>query len=233
MSTSDVTVAIPVFSRTRQLRKCLASIPDEHSVIVADDGHFEERVPLYREYDVRALYPGYDIGVGCKRKRLAESVETPFVLFLDPDNRFPENFTRMYQYLCENPEYGGVSGIYLEEEPRNTAAILFQLGRYLIRTRLGQPSQGEFIGQAMLCRREIFKTYTWDSRFKYSREHLDFFYGHARAGEWTFRVLPDVTIPHVHEASEYRERRNDKARKEPDKKRFEDKWGVRFVPSPV
>lgn len=233
VNTSEVTVAIPVFTRTEQLRHCLASVPEECPVIVADDGHFEERVSLYREHGVRALYPGYDIGVGMKRKRLSQAVETPYVLFLDPDNRFPTNFTRMYQHLRENPEYGGVSGIYLEGKPRNTAARLIRIGPFLIRTRLGQPSDAEFIGQAMLCRRELFETYTWDSRFRYSREHLDFFYGHARAGEWRFCVLPDVTIPHIHEESDYRKQRDDTDRKQADRERFEQKWNVRFIASPI
>jgi len=82
----------------------------------------------------------------------------------------------------------------------------------------------EFVPQAVLFRCEVFDTYTYDPAMGTS-EHVDFFYGQARAGDWDWASVPSVTIHHQRDIDEsYREAKRGDNHLNSD--RLAEKWGL-------
>jgi len=240
----EIAVGVPMYSRVEALRQLLESVPNYVSTVyIAESGPLQDRGrPFYSEtwpFELDVLRPGHDIGIGAARAALTDAVTEPFLWMGDNDMEFcrDDDLARLREILLAHDDLGGVSGWLIEGDVvRSGARDLRRVGDTIIKEGsdpdvVADPlphARFDFIPQAGLFRTSVYETYDYDAGFE-TREHADFFIGHADAGEWAFASTPVVQIQHHRQIdAEYRAGRG--------KHNFDDgylreSWGVeRIVP---
>lgn len=241
----DISLAVTVFKRTEKLSQLFDSIdPDVISEVhVADDGKTEEREHLYNQsydFDLYIHKLPYDSGVGKARAKLSKEVSKEFILCVDCDHEVPSNVDVLYDQLVADQSLGAVAGNVIEPEERK----LWQSGKHfyedgsVIRREVrnddveiefisGYPLiRFDFIPQAMLVRRSCLDDYSWDSNYKNSKEHFDFFLGHWKETDWDFGICPSVTFPHYPGGpANYMSERKNQEKQNVSLDYFLEKWG--------
>jgi|APHM01.1.fsa_nt_gi hypothetical protein len=208
-------------------------------VLVADNGRPGEHRTVYHcdwPFELDVLDLGHDIGIGACRAALTDAVTEPYLWMGDCDMEFPSgraDLARLREVLDSDPELGGVAGWLLEDGTvRAGARDLDTVGVTAVKTAATADvdpdphphARFDFVPHGGLFRTDIYDTYDYDPEIV-SREHLDFFIGHAEAGEWAFASTPSVQVlHHNHVDDEYRRQRGGG---QTDAQRLADKWGVR------
>lgn len=107
-----LTVVVPVRNEARNLPACLASIPAGVAVVVVDSGSQDETATIARGAGAEVLdfrWPG-----GFPKKRswvlMTHSFATPWVLFLDADERLTPAFVAALPAALARP---GIAGFWL------------------------------------------------------------------------------------------------------------------------
>jgi glycosyltransferase involved in cell wall biosynthesis len=95
-ATLPVTVVVPVRNEARNLPTCLASIPDGLPILVVDSGSTDDTVEIARRAGAEVLEFHWQGGYPKKRNWVLATYgfETPWVLFLDADERLTDAFLR-------------------------------------------------------------------------------------------------------------------------------------------
>lgn len=91
-----VTVVIPVKNEEANLAECLRNLGQFHSVVVVDSDSHDKTVEIARTYGAEILNFRWKGGFPKKRNWVLQTYEfqTPWVLFLDADERVTEVFAR-------------------------------------------------------------------------------------------------------------------------------------------
>lgn len=238
MESSAIAVGVPVFSRTDALAQLLGSLPEYvETVYVADNGTTADRRELYDSdwpFSVSLIDLPYDCGIGACRHAIAEAVTEPYLFVCDNDMEItrPGDLRLLRSVLETNDGLGGVSGWLVEGDTvRAGARDLEETGDTVLKSAREHAeiehdpvpfARWEFIPQAALFRSNVFDTYTYDPDM-YNTEHIDFFYGHAQAGDWEFASTPAVLVQHHRNIDpEYRDKRG---KNHVDFDRTAAKWG--------
>jgi hypothetical protein len=238
----DIAVGVPVFSRTEALAQFLESVPQYVSTAyVADNGRHEERADLYARrwaFDLEVLRPGFDVGIGACRAAITNAVDEPYLWMGDCDMEFVRfgDLRQLRRILEHNPELGGVSGWLREGDTVRSGArnLIEERGRVYKAVADGgrvddEPlpfSTFDMVPQAGLFRSEVYETYSYDPDAG-STEHLDFFLGHKRAGEWEFASTPAVVINHHRDIDE--DYRQERVSDHTELSFVAGKWGVEHI----
>lgn len=91
-----LTIVVPVRNEARNLPACLASLPAGGRVLVVDSGSTDDTVAIARAWGAATLEFTWTGGFPKKRNWVLEThrFETPWVLFLDADERLTPAFER-------------------------------------------------------------------------------------------------------------------------------------------
>jgi len=218
----DVTILIVNYNSGRWLARCvetLCSVSSEMpSVLVWDnassDGSLSECKP---SADLSVNVSHSNIGFAKGINRLAERVDTNYLLILNPDCLLrPDGLVRLIQELDTHPEAAMVSGRVFNldgSEQRGSRRrlpdperILRELsGRYpgagvdlLDQAPPTGPVEVEALsGACMLVRTEVFQALGgFDTRYPMHFEDLDLMARIHESGH-TIRLVPDVAISHA------------------------------------
>jgi hypothetical protein len=209
-----------VFQRTTALALCLQSLDRSHidRVIIADNGHVEDRKNLYDaewSFDLTVLDLGYDVGIGRCRAAIADELREEYLLVMDNDMTVPlgqQDIDRLVRVLASQPELGGVSGVLIEGNRLRSGCAnfhertLFTGSKVLVQDVKTPPQVAwtddrvpfvkfDKIPQCAVLKRECLLDYAWDPQFRVA-EHEDFFLGHYHLTEWEFAVTPTVIFDH-------------------------------------
>lgn len=248
-SSRSITVGIKTFYRPDALRRCLDSLVghDLAEVIVADDGHIDDRKQeIYEQFKsilpLRVIALEYDSGLSAGRNAIANSCSNPYLLLLDDDQAVPGNFPALLSVLDARPDIGGVSGYWNEHgRLKCSASDLFRFDNYIVKDIQERPTEHIYsnvryyifdqIPNSTLFRTECLKEFPWDEHYKIGREHVDFYLTHKSTSSWRFAVTPDVVIPHrPREDSAYVTNfRHNSERLAQSERHFCRKWEVRGV----
>jgi len=240
MSGRSIAVGVPVYTRGRALEQFLESVPAcVSTAYVAENGPEDDRDrDAYARdwpFSLEVLHLNHDVGIGACRAAITEALAEPYLWVGDCDMAFTadRDLRTLRSILERNPELGGVAGWLLEGDTVRSGArdIVVESGTIIKNgsdpciNREGVPfARYEFIPQAALFRAEVFDTHDYEPRARTS-EHVDFFYGHKQAGEWSFASTPAVLVEHNRDINEeYREEVRDGYNLEVDV--LEDKYGL-------
>jgi len=248
---SDIALGVTNFIRTDKLTNLFESIPTGviGRVVVADNGNIkEEEKELYNRdwgFDVTVLDLPYDSGIGLCRKRIVSTVDEEYLLLLDNDMLFPSNFSLLINIMESESDYGGVSGILLENGNMRGAGVdhyEIKIGGdlilYLHNEEIPSPKlidgaavySFDQIPQAGLFRTECFDAYVWNEGYQSLGEHKDFFVGQRKYDDWDFGVTPNVVIRHKPGGSaEYQNITKSNKRRNADRQLFLDSWEYDLV----
>jgi hypothetical protein len=207
----EIAVGTPMFCREQGLTELLASLPASvANVYVADNGDVDDHTEVYERvwpFDLRVLDVEYDAGIGACRAAIADAVTEPYLFMCDNDMALTrrDDLRVLREILRRHDDLGGVAGWLREGDVlRSGARNLTRAGGTIIKDARGDVAiqefpyphaRFEFIPQCVLFRTEIFETYSYDPQAG-SSEHVDFFLGHKRAGEWAFASTPSVVVNH-------------------------------------
>lgn len=92
-----LTVAILTYNEAGNLPRCLAAIPDRYPIVVVDSGSSDATLAIAREHGCRIYsnpWPGF-----AEQRNFAMNqcdVETPWLLFVDADERYPADFYQQF-----------------------------------------------------------------------------------------------------------------------------------------
>ena len=248
---SDIALGVTNFIRTCKLTNLFESIPTGviNRVVVADNGSIkEEEKELYNRdwgFNITVLDLPYDSGIGLCRKQIVSEVDEKHLLLLDNDMLFPSNFSHLINIMESESNYGGVSGLLLENGNIRGAGVNhneIKIGGDLILYlhNEGMPSPKlidgaavysfDQIPQAGLFRTECFDAYVWDEAYQSLGEHRDFFIGQRKYSNWDFGVTPNVIIQHnPGGGAEYQNIITDNERRDADRQRFLNSWEYDLV----
>ncbi|MFD1563000.1 glycosyltransferase family 2 protein [Haloarchaeobius amylolyticus] len=245
MSDPAVALGVKVFNRTEKLEALLESVPaDEYeTVYVADDGQTEERTHLYERswpFDLELIDLPYDAGLGVGRNAIVDALSEDYLTVVDSDHEVPTNVGVLARQLEARPEFGGISGLLLEDgRIQGLCHDLFEEGDVLIRDTgsktaamvAGYPLvEFDFVPNVVTLRRDCLEELAWDENYVIGREHLDFFVGHWQGTDWRFGTCPAVLFPHrPGGGSEYDSNRLDRSKLLASKSYFREKWGYEQV----
>lgn len=108
----QVSVLIPAYNVGDYVAECLDSIVsqtlDKVEVICIDDGSTDKTLKILREYEEKykniIVYNQGNIGVGKTRNKAIDYAKGEFVIFMDPDDWYPENdiLESLYNAAKEN-----------------------------------------------------------------------------------------------------------------------------------
>ncbi|WP_254769079.1 glycosyltransferase family 2 protein [Salinilacihabitans rarus] len=241
MSEPSAALGVKVFDRTEKLAALLESVPGEEyeTVYVADDGRTDERAHLYERawpFDLELIDLPYDAGLGRGRNAVVDALSEAFLTVVDSDHEVPPNVDVLARQLDARPEFGGISGLLLEDgRIQGLCHDLDEEGDVLVRdtgpktaeTVAGYPLvEFDFVPNVTTFRRECLEELAWDERYVIGREHLDFFVGHWKRTDWRFGTCPSVLFPHRPGGGrEYDANRRDPAKLLASKAHFREKWG--------
>lgn len=250
-SLENVTVGIKSFHRPEKVRACLESISNSdfefNSVMVMDDGEIDQRKQeLYDEYsevlDLEVFDLDYDLGVGPARNKMAEELETKYLLMMDDDMQVASNVDLLHSALEEYDRLGGVAGSLVEERgPRALAHDIFYDGNILVRDVRGELEEldfGErytakvfdFIPNAVMLRKDCLEDGRWDDEFVIGKAHLDFFVNHNRNTDWEFALIEQVGFEHNPGGSDtFTDNRYNREKLENSNEYFKEKWGIEGI----
>lgn len=238
-----------VFMRTKKLEALLdsASSAPISKVFVADNGVTSDRAHLYERpypFELEVLDLDYDAGLGRSRCEIVDAAtQEDFLLIVDCDMEIPRNVGTLRTQLEQRREFGGISGILLENGSirsgcwdlrecgiiRNDDVIMLEIPREKrVEPVAGAPlARFDAIPNAAVFRTECLHDHCWDPELVLE-EHLDFYVGHKKCTHWRFGVCPQVVFPHDQGGSrEYTEIRDDRERIDRFRRRSLDKWGYR------
>ncbi|WP_082224564.1 glycosyltransferase family 2 protein [Halolamina rubra] len=242
-----IAAGVPVFQRTKALKRFLDSVPANivDEVIVADNGNIDERSQLYErgfDYDLQILNLDYDVGIGASRNAIANACDHDYLLVADNDMEVPCNIDILVEIMNKS-DLGGISGILSEQGCVRSGCrniffddLLFDNKVLTIDIRAEPDSRSiaghtvnifDYITNASIIRKECFEDYGWDAELV-DNEHLDFYTGHYVHTDWDFAVCSEVVFPH-HKFTSTNYRRSH--RKDTDKQKnanekFKRKWQI-------
>lgn len=218
-SNQSIAAGIPVFQRSKALEQCLESLnePIIDRVIVADNGHMEERASLYEHdwtFDLTVLDMKYDVGIGHCRAAIVDELEEDHLLVMDNDMTIPaiNDLNALQRVLDARPDLGGVGATLVEGDRIRYGCtnlheedLLFG-EKAIIHDVKSEPEidwvdnkipviEFDKIAQAALIRSECLAEHSWDPRFPIS-EHLDFFLNHYHNSDWKFAITPKAVFDH-------------------------------------
>lgn len=199
MDLSKISIGIKTFLRDAHLMEAIAGIQEtlsECTMIIADDGeHTEEKDGIYNDLQRKGhkiLICPFDSGFGYKSNRIAEALETPYLLVASDDFSFREPFVRrgieeMLAVLDNNPEISIASG---RVNDRPYEFNLIDNGDEVIEVPLRQDNQPflwfrrvDLTVNFSLIRKSVFTIIRWDDDVKIGGgEHGAFFLDCKRAG---------------------------------------------------
>jgi hypothetical protein len=245
---STIALGVTNLIRTAKLKSLLESVPRDliDRAIIADNGEIGElERELYNRdwgFEITVLDLPYNSGIGFCRRQIADELQEDHLLILDNDMVVDNNINKLYRILESLPEFGGVSGILLEDGILRGPGVNYHtktifgnrvlyIHNYEVNypVKVGSNPVFEFdqIPQASIIRKECLETYKWDEDYETSREHGDFFVGQKKNGNWRFGVTPSVIITHnPGGGDEYMDMRNETIQ---DHKRFIEKWEYDYV----
>jgi glycosyltransferase involved in cell wall biosynthesis len=104
-----LTVVVPVKNEARNLPTCLASIPDGLPILVVDSGSTDDTVAIARRTGAEVLEFQWQGGYPKKRNWVLATYrfETPWVLFLDADERLTDAFVQQLDVALSRTEMVG------------------------------------------------------------------------------------------------------------------------------
>jgi GT2 family glycosyltransferase len=234
---ADLGVIIVSYNSAQWLVPCLASVyahagGAKLDVVVVDNGSVDGSPDLVeREFPQARVLRSENRGFAYANNRGFETVDAPFVLFLNPDAEIREGtFADLLQLLRERPCVGllgcrQVSGdgkLYptIRRFPTPTRHLLETLGseRFPVRAAwMGERELSPAVydretecdwvsGSFMLARRDaVLAAGLMDERYFLYCEETDLCSGIKAAG-WTVRYVPDMTILHYWGKDGYDER---------------------------
>lgn len=94
-----ISVLVPAYNVEPYLRQCLDSVLNQtldfFEVICIDDGSKDQTLKILREYEEKnknvIVYNQGNIGVGKTRNKAIDYAKGEFIIFIDPDDWYPEN----------------------------------------------------------------------------------------------------------------------------------------------
>lgn len=103
------TTCVTNFQRPEMLRACLASLHNDHPIVVATMGGSAEHVQIVRQLCPGASHACEQGDYGCNRLWLnaASLAHTKWISFLPDDDLRPPGFGRAAQKICESMERNG------------------------------------------------------------------------------------------------------------------------------
>jgi glycosyltransferase involved in cell wall biosynthesis len=106
---APLTIVVPVLNEARNLPACLASIPAGTPVVVVDSGSDDATVAIARDAGAEVLTFRWSGGFPKKRSWTLQnhSFETPWVLFLDADERLTPEFLAQLPEALSRPDIVG------------------------------------------------------------------------------------------------------------------------------
>jgi mycofactocin system glycosyltransferase len=202
---SSVTVVVPVFGRPRALDRLLASIGNQHQVIVVDDCSPQPEAikAITEKYDVQLVRLAANGGPAQARNEGLSRVTTPFVAFADSDVVVGPDTIGVLLRHFEDPQVGlagprvlgldsgqGMNWIERYEEARSS----LDLGIYPATVRPRSPVSW-LPGAFLLARREaIGEGFSSGSRVG---EDVDLVWRVVEQG-WRVRFEPEAKVWHEH-----------------------------------
>lgn len=245
----SLAAGVTVFKRTEKTRQFMESISEGliDTLYVADNGDItSERWELYEQnwpFSVEVLDLEYDSGLGYARKQIVDNISADYLLIADNDMTVPLNLEVLLKQLDKKQDYGGISGILLEEGRirsgcwdlyegglcRSDDVILLDIQEpKSVEEVAGAPlAKFDHIANAAVFRKECVKDYCWNPELTLE-EHLDFYIGHMKRTDWRFGVCPEVIFKHFPNSKrEYTATRDDSNRVETYRKKCLDRWGYR------
>jgi len=240
---------VTVFKRTAETQRFLESIdvPSIDTVYVADNGDIPpERWEIYEQdwpFSLEVLDLEYDSGLGYGREQIVEATSEEYLLIADNDMVVPSNVELLREQLEKKPDYGGISGILLEDgRIRSGCWDLYERGLLrdddVITLDIREPKPIErvaeaplatfdFITNAAVFRVDCLEDYCWHPDL-IVEEHLDFYIGHMKRTDWQFGVCPAVLFKHLPgDDEEYTTIRSSDERVEKCRRKSLDRWGYR------
>lgn len=130
--TPEVSVIIPVYNAERHLRECLDSVINqnyaEYKVLIIDDGSTDNSLEIAEEYsgkyDFIKVYSQINQGPSAARNTGIQHVTTPYITFLDADDKLKENYLiSLMQPVISDSSVELVCGGYYEQNKHKPEGI--------------------------------------------------------------------------------------------------------------
>ncbi len=103
---NEVTVVILTHDESRNIVDCISTARWADDVLVFDSFSDDDTVPLARDAGARVLQRPFD-NYAAQRNSAMDAVDTPWVFFLDADERIPEALVREIREAAEDREKAG------------------------------------------------------------------------------------------------------------------------------
>jgi hypothetical protein len=252
MSDDSITLGVKPFMRTNAVQALLTSVESApiEKVIIADDGHTEDRMHIYErdwEFELQLIDLEFDAGVGTGRDAIVSELESDYLMMTDADMKIPSDIIRLRDALRSDESLGGIAPIMFESgRPKAYAHDLREketpFGTILIRGMWDMPEK-ERISDLLIARLDVIpnlalykadclEDYSWDPYYGNAKDHLDNMLGHWKTTDWEFAVAPEVVVEHSglnEDPEEYIKSRENRHRKQDARQYFLDKWGYRQI----
>jgi len=243
MSNNTLSIGISTAGRPNAIQLCLKTIERvvkyPHEIVILDN---TPDINSHVSYGVAktVLRPEEQIGPGESRKRIAEIVDTDLLLFLD-DDTLPRKDTVSKLVSEIGPDCKMSSGVWTVEgvlEDRRECGRIFRWGfRNGKRTLFDIPVYPDPIQQCgferweadaglptLLVHTDLFNSVTFDTRYDWYFEWLDFFLQTHQREE---KVQVRLDAPFEHAAISYTSPTiKSEQERDRDQQRFLDKWEV-------
>ena len=122
MPNPDITVVIPAWNLGAELKEAVASLREQDprpKVLIVDNA---SDTPLPKISGTRTLRLPQRVTIGEARNAAINQVDTPYLLFLDADDRLlPGALARLHETLSEEPQAVAAAGQILDWNPATDA----------------------------------------------------------------------------------------------------------------
>ena len=145
-------------------------------VVVVDDGSTDGSRDLVGTYGDRVeLVTKPNTGLADTRNHAARLCRTPYLLFLDADNRLPPEFVRLTRSALEatGATFAYTQLRYFGDDDRVTTYPSFDAARL---------RRGNYIDAGALLRTEVVQAHEYDVRLRHGLEDWDFYLSLVEAG---------------------------------------------------
>ena len=219
-----ITASIKAYKRPNAVKKCIESVVSAgiRNIFIGYDGgdmyldahkevveSFQEK---YSDIDINLLCFEFNYGISAVRNRLAEAIDTKYILQLDDDNYVPSNVLDIIDFLelDDFSNFGAVGFGWIGKgsSPDLNAYDLDIKDGYCIRyfnlenkmnrivNNLIFTYPFDFIPNQAIYRTAVFSDIKWDENFKINREHLDFMLRLKLNTNWKLAVTPSIWCIH-------------------------------------
>jgi glycosyltransferase involved in cell wall biosynthesis len=215
----SLAIGLPVFKRTKALKRCLESIDGAaiDRAIIADNGNIDTRSSLYEDdwnFELTVLDLEYDSGIGACRSAINDELTEDYLVIADNDMIIPpaRELRHLLRTLKHDSNLGAVSGVVVENNRIRSGCsnlherTLLNGETFLLQSIESEPiiewvdptlpiARFDKLTNAAIIQSECLDDYSWDKRLP-DREHLDLYLGHYHRTEWEFAVCPVVVFDH-------------------------------------